>query len=87
MSTTQKTLIDPETEAAVTRNLELVQGYIAAQLEHPDDMEQVPEGAHTILLPADDPESFERNLQIVIDSLRRGNNVYARHVTKDGRPK
>jgi hypothetical protein len=87
MSTVQTSEIDPQTREMVTRNLGLVQGYIAAQLEHPDDMEQVPEGAHTILLPEGDPEWFEYNLQTVINSLRRGNNVYARHVTKDGRPK
>jgi Family of unknown function (DUF5647) len=72
---------------SIDRNLELVAGYIQAQLEDPDNMEQVPEGAHTILLPDDDPEWFERNLEMVISSLRGGANVYARHVTKDGRPK
>ncbi|MEA2593641.1 MAG: hypothetical protein QOF01_110 [Thermomicrobiales bacterium] len=87
MSTTQKPMIDPQTREAVTRNLELVQGYIAAQLEDADNMEQVSEGAHTILLPEDDPECFEHNLQSVISSLRSGANVCARHVTKDGRPK
>jgi hypothetical protein len=50
-------------------------------------MEQVPEGAETILLPDDDPIWFERNLEMVVKALRRGANVYARHVTKDGRPK
>jgi hypothetical protein len=87
MSTTQEALISPETKASVDRNLELVRGYIAAQIEDPDDMEQVPEGAHSILLPDDDPEWFEHNLKMVVDSLRRGANVYARDVAKDGRPK
>ena len=87
MSTTHEALISPETKASVDRNLDLVRGYIAAQIEDPDTMEQVPEGAHTILLPDDDPEWFEHNLHMVLNSLRRGNNVYARHVTKDDRPK
>jgi hypothetical protein len=71
----------------IDRNLELIHGYIRAQLEDVDNMEHVPEGAETVLLPDDDPEMFERNLEIVINSLRGGANVYARHVTKDGRPK
>ena len=71
----------------IDRNFGLVQGYIQAQLEHVDNMEQVPEGAETVLLPDDDPAWFERNLEIVVKRLRSGNNVYARHVTKDGRPK
>jgi hypothetical protein len=79
--------ISQQSSESTDRNLELVAGYIQAQLEHPDDMEQVPEGAHTILLPDDDPEWFERNLQMAVNSLRSGSNVYARHVTKDGRPK
>ena len=87
MSATTESAVDPRTAAAVDRNLDLVRGYMQAQLEDPSNMEQVPEGAHTILLPDDDPEWFEYNLQSVINSLRRGNNVYARHVTKDGRPK
>jgi hypothetical protein len=72
---------------SIDRNLELIHGYIAAQLEDVDNMEQVPDGAITVLLPDDDPVWFERNMKIVVNSLRRGNNVYARHVTKDGRPK
>jgi hypothetical protein len=72
---------------SIDRNLDLVHGYISAQLEDPDNMEQVPEEAHTILLPDDDPVRFERNLELVINSLRGGANVYARHVDKTGRPK
>jgi len=87
MSTTQEAVVSPETAASVTRNLELVQGYMAAQLEDVDNMEQVPEGAETILLPDDDPEWFEHNLRMVEAAIRGGANVYARHVTKDGRPK
>src|SRR5262245_46783478 len=71
----------------IDRNLELIHGYISAQLEDVDNMEQVPEGAVTVVLPDDDREMFERKLEIRITSIRRGNNGYARHVTKDGRPK
>jgi hypothetical protein len=87
MSITREAAVSPETAASVNRNLELVHGYISAQLEDADNMEQVPEGAETILLPDDDPEWFEHNLRMVETALRGGVNVYARHVTKDGRPK
>jgi Family of unknown function (DUF5647) len=87
MSGTESSTISRRSAESIDRNLDLVRGYIQAQIEHPDDMEQVPEGAETILLPDDDPEWFERNLELVIKRLRHGANVYARHVTKDGRPK
>ncbi|HEY7033058.1 MAG TPA: hypothetical protein VH482_17055 [Thermomicrobiales bacterium] len=86
-STETKAAISRRQAESIDRNLDLIRGYIAAQLEDVDNMEQVPEGAETVLLPDDDPEWFERNLEIVINSLRGGANVYARHVTKDGRPK
>jgi hypothetical protein len=86
MSAATASAIDPRTAEAVDRNLYWVREYLQTQLVDPDNMEQVPEGVRTILLPDDDPEWFEYNLQSVINSLRRGKNVYARHVTKDGRP-
>jgi hypothetical protein len=79
--------ISQERGELIDRNFDLIRGYIAAQLEDVDNMEQVPDGAETILLPDDDPIWFERNLEMVVKALRRGANVYARHVTKDGRPK
>jgi hypothetical protein len=79
--------ITQERGELIDRNFDLIQGYIQAQLEDVNNMEQVPEGAETVLLPSDDPEWFEANLEIVVKALRRGANVYARHVTKDGRPK
>jgi hypothetical protein len=88
MSTTEhKSAISQRSAESIDRNLDLIRGYIAAQLEDVDNMEQVPDGAETILLPDDDPIWFERNLEMVVKALRGGANVYARHVTKDGRPK
>lgn len=86
-ATEHKSAISERSTESIDRNLDLIRGYIAAQIEDVDNMEQVPEGAETILLPDDDPIWFERNLEMVVKALRRGANVYARHVTKDGRPK
>jgi hypothetical protein len=72
---------------SIDLNLDLIRRYIQAQLEDVDNMEQVSEGAEMVLLPDEDPEWFERNLEMVVKSVRGGANVYARHVTKDGRPK
>jgi hypothetical protein len=36
-------------------------------LEHPELMEQIPEGAEVIFLPEDDPDLLQENLKIVKD--------------------
>lgn len=36
-------------------------------LEHPELMEQIPEGAEIIFLPEDDPDLLQENLKIVKD--------------------
>jgi Family of unknown function (DUF5647) len=87
VSATTPTEIDPRTAKIVNRNLELTHGFTQAMLDNPELLNDVPNGVHLVLLPEDDPEMFEVNLRIGLDAARRGENVYLRHVTRDGRPK
>jgi Family of unknown function (DUF5647) len=80
-------VVDPETARIADRNLELFRGFNQAILDDPDRLGEIPNGVHLVLLPEDDPEMFEVNLRIGLDAARRGEDVYLRHVTRDGRPK
>ncbi|MGH2535165.1 MAG: DUF5647 family protein [Thermomicrobiales bacterium] len=83
---TRTSTTDPATVATVERNLDLAQGYLLAMLDDPARMERVPGGASLVLLPRDEPDGFEANLNIAVALARKGRNVYVRHVERDGRP-
>ncbi len=51
-------------EQMMERNLELAEGHLLQVLEHPEILDHIPDGAHVILLPTDDPELFEANLEM-----------------------
>lgn len=68
------------TTAEIThRNIQLgivfTEGIIAGTVT--DD---VPKGVNLILLPKDDPDMIEANIEIGIDAIRRGDSVYFRYV-------
>jgi hypothetical protein len=86
-ATTPTRAVDPRTAARITRNLELSEGFSEAMLANMDVLAEIPNGSTLVLLPADDPETFEYNLQTAIRAARDGENVYLRQVTSDGRPK
>jgi hypothetical protein len=79
--------VDPETAHVADRSLELFRGFNEAMLDDPNRLSEIPNGVHLVLLPEDDPEMFEVNVTIGLSAARRGENVYLRHVTRDGRPK
>ena len=86
-SPTQPLAIDPKTARIAERNLDLFRGFHEALLDDPERFHEIPKDAHLVLLPEGDPELFEVNLGLGIRAARRGENVYLRHVTHDGRPK
>ncbi|MBS1251089.1 MAG: hypothetical protein MAG451_00119 [Anaerolineales bacterium] len=51
-------------EQMMERNLDLAEEHLLHVLEHPEILEQISDDAHVILLPVDDPELFEANLQM-----------------------
>lgn len=51
-------------EEQVRRNLELARGFFGHLLDHPDALEDIPSGTHVVLVPEDDPELADANLEV-----------------------
>lgn len=51
-------------EQMMERNLDLTEEHLLQILEYPEILEGIPDEAHVVLLPADDAELFEANLQM-----------------------
>lgn len=51
-------------EEQVEKNLELARRFAHHLLDHPDELLAMPDGADVVLIPADDPEVAEANLQL-----------------------
>jgi hypothetical protein len=84
--TSAKIETDPTIEAEVHRNLDLMHGFVQAMLDDPENMEVVPDGARIVLLPSDDRQWFDNNVAMGVNLIRKGFNVYFRHVDSSGRP-
>ena len=50
----------------VDKNLELSEALLRRLLENPSALEEIPEGANLIVLPLDDPELFQANLEQLV---------------------
>lgn len=72
--------VNPATEAAIERNLDLVHRFLLGVLDDPSRFEGVPVGASVVLLPDDAEDTFEANLAMAIELARSGRDVYLRHV-------
>ncbi len=62
-------------EELATRNLILGGEFTKHILEHPDLLERIPDEAHVILLPEDDPQLCEENRKIARKRLEDGEAV------------
>jgi hypothetical protein len=51
------------TETIVEKNITLSFEFERYILEHPEILEQIPDGAEVVLLPKDDPELYHINLE------------------------
>ena len=68
-------------EAFRDRNAALLTDLGLAIIEDPSILEQIPDGAMLVLLPDDADEAFvERSIETGLTMLRRGHNVYFRHL-------
>jgi Family of unknown function (DUF5647) len=67
-------------EEQTRRNLELSRRWALAILADPTLLDEIPEGCDLELLPDDDPELSALNIELGLAALRRGFNVYFRHV-------
>jgi hypothetical protein len=68
-------------EAFRDRNAALLTDLGLAIIDDPSILEQIPNGAMLVLLPADADEAFvQRSIETGLEMLRRGHNVYFRHL-------
>ena len=56
----------------VDKNLEVSEALIRRFLEKPSTLEAIPEGANLIVLPLDDPELFQANLEQLVTLKEQG---------------
>jgi hypothetical protein len=72
-------------DGVAEKNLDLAFDLMQAALLDPDALADFPKNATTILLPGDDPDLYTANIEIGMAALRRGENVYFRHVSSPSR--
>lgn len=68
-------------EEMAEKNLELTKRFILRMLEHPEELESLPDRCTIIDLPLDDPDLFEANLRLAGEIVRNGEKE-----RKDGEP-
>lgn len=56
----------------IDKNLDLSEAILRRVLENPSDLEEIQEGANLILLPLDDPELFQANLEQLVKLKEQG---------------
>lgn len=57
------------------RKLSLLDEFMRYAFDHPAIIEQIPEDAHVVILPADDPELSAENQRMVTELRARGERV------------
>jgi hypothetical protein len=63
------------------RNIALTADFLAAAVDDPTILDNVPNGCVLILVPEDTDEAFiEANLALARDAIREGRDVYVRHL-------
>ena len=67
---------------ATDRDTDLWVEFTHAIIDDPSILDDIPQGSTVALIPDDDPELAEVNLQKAIESARRGSDVYIRHVSR-----
>lgn len=61
-------------EQLMERNLDLAEEHLLHVLRHPEVLEHIPDEAHVVLLPTNDPDVFDANLQMAIELAREMRN-------------
>lgn len=59
-------------DTIIKRNLDLHAEWMRYLFEHPEAMDQIPEGAQLIILPVDDPELAQENTKTLTAARSRG---------------
>lgn len=83
---TQTIIASIDQDTLVKKQLNLSRRFTLAIHDNPALLEEIPDGVTLVLLPDDDPAFAEANMEIGLGELRRGKNVYFRHVRLDELP-
>jgi hypothetical protein len=82
----EKTMSVPATHSAqatprrVGKSSELTRRLMLRGFEDPSLFMEIPDGATLILIPDDDPEQAAAEIEVGIQAVKRGENVYFRHL-------
>ena len=57
------------------QNLDLFHEFMMYALEEPEIFDKIPKGAQLVILPEDNPELYQRNLEIVNKRKEKGQTV------------
>jgi len=57
------------------KNLELFHEFMMYALEEPEILDKIPKGAQLVILPEDDPELYQNNLEIISKRKEKGQIV------------
>ncbi len=74
------TVLDPTSVTVASKNINLQFGFIRAIIADPSILDDIPNGVTLKLLPAEDPDLVEANIAIGLNAVRKGKDVYFRHV-------
>ena len=67
-------------DTIVKKNLDLHAEWMRYLFDHPEAIDQIPEGAQVVILPTDDPELATINTKTLTDAKRRGLPVVVVHL-------
>jgi Family of unknown function (DUF5647) len=76
MSTPTIAAVDEITD----KGFDLSRRWGLAVIDNPSLLDEIPDGANLVLVPDDDPAFAEAKIELGIAAVRRGENVYFRHV-------
>ena len=72
--------VDQEKNVRITKNLELGRRFTLSIFEDPSLLDDIPDGITLILIPDDDEELANANMEMMVGAVRSGRNVLVRHI-------
>lgn len=75
-----------DTDTIVKKNLDLHAEWMRYLLEHPEAMDQIPEGAQIIILPTDDSELARENSKTLAAARKQGGPIVVIHLASPKPP-
>jgi len=67
-------------ETVVKKNLDLHAEWMRYLFDHPEAMDQIPEGAQVVIIPTDEPELARENTQTLTAARGQGGPVVVVHM-------